>query len=365
MQIRAALSTSADAELTVSDVELAEPRAGEVLVRLVASGICHTDLVTKSFWPAQLSPMVFGHEGAGVVEAVGPDVREVSVGDHVVMSFRRCGACGSCTAGHPAYCEQFQLLNASGGRGDGTSALSRNGAPVFAGFFGQSSFASHTVTGTDNLVVVPSDVDLAVAAPFGCSIQTGAGAVLNVLQPGSGDALAVYGVGAVGLAAVMASVAGNVRTVAVDPLADRRALALEFGASAAIDPEEGDVVAAVVEATDGGATAAIDTTAIPDVINSGIGALRARGTLALVGIGNPELKLSAPDLLSKGRSVTGVIEGDADPKVFVPQLLAMHTKGTLPVDKIVANYPFEEIAQAFADAATGKVIKPVLRFGEA
>ena len=361
MRAEAALSSSAELPMSIATVDLADPGHGEVLVRVVAAGICHTDLVTRSFWPGDRWPMVFGHEGAGVVEAVGPGVDHVKAGDQVVMSFRSCGACTACQQGHPAYCDMFVLLNASGGRSDGSSSLSLDGVPVCGSFFGQSSFATHAISHADNTVAVGPDVDLSVAAPFGCSVQTGAGTVLNILKPERGSRVAVYGAGGVGLAAVMAAVAVGANVVVVDPILERRALAIELGATAAIDPNAGAISDAVVDATSGGAAHALDTTALPDVINSAIRALAPGGRLALVGLGAPEVTLTVADLMSKGRSIIGVIEGDARPHETLPALLAMHRDGVLPVEKLIRRYEFADINTAFADAAAGRVIKPVLR----
>jgi aryl-alcohol dehydrogenase len=358
MHTSAALSSSLELPMSIATVDLADPGPGEVLVRVVAAGICHTDLVTRSFWPADRSPMVFGHEGAGVVEAVGAGVDHV---DQVVMSFRSCGACTACREGHPAYCDMFVLLNASGGRADGSSPLSLDGVPVYGSFFGQSSFATHAISHADNTVVVDPDVDLSVAAPFGCSVQTGAGTVLNVLKPERGTWVVVYGAGGVGLAAVMAAVALGAEVVVVDPIPERRALAIELGARAAIDPSAAAISDAVVDATLGGANHTLDTTALPDVINSAVRALAPCGGLALVGLGAPEVTLTVADLMSKGRSIMGVIEGDARPHKTLPALLSMHRDGVLPVEKLIRSYEFADINTAFADAAAGRVIKPVLR----
>ena len=360
MKITAALSHGADTPFEIAEVDLDEPRADEVLVKLHAVGICHTDLTMRAVWPVELSPTVLGHEGAGVVEAVGADVRAVRAGDHVVLSYRRCGACPQCAAGHPTYCHDFRTLNATGMRPDGTTTMHRDGAPVYGSFFGQSSFASHALAYETNVVVIGADVDLSIAAPLGCSVQTGAGAVLNVLQPGIDASLVVFGAGGVGLSAVMAARATGVSTiVAVDPVADRRGVAAQLGATATIDPTD-DVVDAIRELTGDGATHAVDTTANSTVINQAVTALARRGTLALVGIGGPQIPLDVGNIVSGGKTVRGVIEGDAVPQDFVPRLLALHADGRLPLEKLVRTYPFDDIDTAAAEAARGTTIKPVL-----
>jgi aryl-alcohol dehydrogenase len=361
MRIKAALSTGADAPFEIAEVELDEPRADEVLVRLSAAGVCHTDLTMKSAWPRELSPVVLGHEGAGVVEAVGGDVAGVRPGDRVVMSYRSCGGCRECSAGRPTYCHEFMTLNATGARPDGSTTMQRGGAPVYGSFFGQSSFASHALAYESNLVVVGGDVDLTVAAPLGCGVQTGAGAVLNVLRPGDDAALVVFGAGGVGLSAVMAAAAVGVGTIiAVDPVAARRRVAEDLGATATLDPADDDVVDAVRQVTGGGATHALDTTARGAVINQAVEALAPLGTLALVGVGVPLIELDVQALIGGGKTLRGIIEGDAVPQSFVPRLLELHAAGRLPVEKLIRTYAFDDIETAVADAASGETIKPVL-----
>jgi aryl-alcohol dehydrogenase len=364
MKIRAALSTGADAPFEIADVELDEPRADEVLIELSAAGVCHTDLTMKAAWPSELSPIVLGHEGAGVVQAVGGDVDGVRPGDHVVMSYRSCGGCRECAAGRPTYCHDFRTLNAAGARPDGSTTMRRSGSPVYGSFFGQSSFASHALAYESNLVVVGERVDLSLAAPLGCGVQTGAGAVLNVLRPSGADAsLAVFGAGGVGLSAVMAARAVGVGTIiAVDPVAARRRVAEELGATATLDPGGDDVVGAVRLLTGGGATHGLDTTARGAVINQAIEALAPLGTLALVGVGVPLVELDVQAVIGGGKTLRGVIEGDAVPKAFIPQLLELHAEGRLPVEKLIRTYDFEDIGTAVADAASGETIKPVLVF---
>ncbi|NYV76848.1 alcohol dehydrogenase catalytic domain-containing protein, partial [Streptomyces sp. UH6] len=195
--VRAAVTGSPGAPFTVREVLLEDPRPNEVLVRMTAVGVCHTDLSMRAAWPPHLTPMVFGHEGAGRVEEVGAEVTGLAPGDHVCLTFASCGACEQCVAGHPAYCRTAQALNFSGGRGDGTTPLSLDGAPVHAGFFGQSSFATHAVVHERGVVKVPSGLPAEVVAPLGCGGQTGAGTVLNRLRPEPGRSLVVLGAGGV------------------------------------------------------------------------------------------------------------------------------------------------------------------------
>src|SRR3954452_8215879 len=250
---QAAVVESGGAPFTLVDVELDEPRADEVLVRMTAAGLCHTDLgVASGGLPFPL-PGVLGHEGAGVVEAVGPAVTGVAPGDHVVLSFTSCGDCRNCDGGHPAYCATWLPLNLLGGRrADGTSTISRDGEPLGGHFFGQSSFAERALVDERSLVKVDPDVPLESIAPLGCGVQTGVGAVCNVMKPVNGSTIVVLGAGAVGLSAVMAASLSPATTiVAVDRVAERLQLAKELGATHTVTAGESDLGEALAEITGG------------------------------------------------------------------------------------------------------------------
>ncbi|MEZ0365212.1 NAD(P)-dependent alcohol dehydrogenase [Mycobacterium sp. pUA109] len=360
MRARAAISTGPDAPFDIRSVDVDDPRADEILVKLSATGICHTDLFFKSKVPAAAGPCLFGHEGVGVVTAVGPAVTTVTPGDHVVLSYRSCGDCRPCRQGQPAYCDRSTELNALGVRPDGAPGVSCDGKAVLAGFFGQSSFAEYALAHPDNVVVVDAAVDKAVIAALGCGFQTGAGAVLNVLRPTSSSQLVIYGTGSVGFAALLAARAAGVeRIVAVDPAGPRRELATELGA-VAVDPTEPDAAQAIASATDGGATHALDTTGIPAVIRQAAASLRATGALAVVGLGAAEVTIDIQDLLFKGKTIRGCIEGDARIHEFIPALVDLYAAGTFPIDRLITRYRPEEFNQAIADQADGRVIKPVI-----
>lgn len=349
-------------DFSFTEVDLDGPRADEVLVRIVATGLCHSDVTLKGFLPPEMFPNVFGHEGAGVVEEVGADVPGIEVGDHVVLSYRACRTCGQCQAGRYGYCELGLLMNYMGMRMDGSTTYTRDGQPVFGSFFGQSSFSQHAIAYADNCVVVDKGLDLTRIGPYGCGFQTGAGTVLNVLQPTAADSLVVFGAGGVGLAAVAAARAGGTTTVAVDPLASRREHAAAYGAIV-VDPTDlGDVtiVDRVKELTGGGATYGIDTTAIPEVIKSAQQSLAVCGTLVALGLGAEEFAVDAIDLLQNGKIIRSSVEGDSDPQEMIPRMLEMSAAGTFDMDRLVTTYPFADINQAMADAAAGKVVKPVL-----
>ena len=360
MKTTVALVESPGEPFTLAEVELDGPREDEVLVRIVATGLCHSDITMSSFLPAEMFPNVFGHEGAGVVEEVGAAVTGIEVGDHVVMSIRSCRTCAQCSAGFHGHCEQALFINYMGMRMDGSTTYTRDGQTVFGSFFGQSSFSQHAIAYADNCVVVDKALDLPRLGPYGCGFQTGVGTMLNVADPAAGESVVVYGAGSVGLSAIAAGRTTGATIVAVDPLASRRELAESYGALT-IDPTAlGDVtvVDKVKELTGGGATYGIDTTAIPEVVKAAQQSLAVRGMLIAIGLGAEEYPIDAVDLLQNGKVIRSSLEGDADPLEFIPRMLRMADE--LDLDRLITPYPFDQINEAIADSASGKVVKPVL-----
>jgi aryl-alcohol dehydrogenase len=357
--IQAAI-TSDGGGFEINEVDLGAPRADEVLVRVTATGVCHTDLsCADGLFPIPM-PIVLGHEGAGVVESVGDAVQGLVAGDHVVMSFDSCGTCRYCRRGLPSYCVSFIGLNFGGQRTDGTTSLSHGGSALHSNFFGQSSFAGYSVCPQRSVVKIDSDVPFEYAAPLGCGIQTGAGAILNTLKVPPGATLAVVGTGGVGLSAVMAGrLCGAGIVVAVDPVPARRSLALELGADLALDPQEGDFAEQLVALT-GGLDFAVDTSGQPAVITQAFEALRPLGTLALIGGPAAPLFSFDPYKLLAGRTVRGLTEGDALPQEFVPMLLRHWRNGRFPVDRLVTTFGFADIDKAVDSMRSHTAIKPVL-----
>ncbi|QIG53627.1 zinc-binding dehydrogenase [Altererythrobacter sp. BO-6] len=311
---------------------------------------------------------MFGHEGAGVVVETGSAVTKFQKGDRVIATFGSCGACANCQGGHPAYCFDGIALNIEGMRAAGRPALTRpDGSEVSGAFFQQSSFATHAIATERNLVRIPDGLDMVTAAPLGCGIQTGAGAVFNQLGAKEGRPLLVIGAGAVGLAAIMAGrIIGCDPIVAVELMPARRELALALGATQALDGAESDWVAQVRSITQGGASAALDTAGTQATFEGSLAAIHSGGTLGVLTLPGPfDAPISHPgglDFMTK--TIVGVIEGDAVPQTFLPLLIAHHAAGDLPVDRLIRTYPFEKISEAFADAAAGRTIKPVLTFGD-
>lgn len=360
MDIKAAVTHSQGEAFKLEKVKLAAPESDEIRVRIVAAGVCHTDVVARDLGIAPF-PIVLGHEGSGVVDAVGASVSDLQVGDHVVMSFAHCGNCGHCLTGHPTVCDTFNELNFGGAMDDGSHRLAQDGEAL-ATFFGQSSFATYAIAKSRNAVKVDPEVDLALLGPLGCGIQTGAGTVLNRLKPEFGSSIVIYGAGAVGLSVVMAAkIIGCQHIIAVDVHDSRLELAKALGATHVLSGKDVDVVTEIKKITDGGSHYAIETTGVPLVVKQSLNALRPLGTVAIVGI-TPEMSIDVHnDLMAEGKSMIGVIEGDSIPRVFIPQLIAYYKAGQFPFDKLVKFYDFEDINQAFADSASGVTIKPVLR----
>lgn len=355
----AALSYAHQEPFVVADIEVDDPAPDEILVRIEAAGVCHTDLVNRVAGKPD-RPVLLGHEGAGTVEAVGGAVTTVRPGDRVVLTFRHCGDCPTCAAARPAYCRKAARLNNFGARGDGSARVTAGGQAVLDGFFGQSSLAGYALAYEDNTVVVDPGVDPVIAAPLGCGFQTGAGAVLNVLRPRAESTLLVFGAGAVGLAGVLAALAVDVETViVVEPSPSRRALAESLGVRAALDPAD-DPVRRIRELTGGGADYALDTTGRPAVLADAVSALAVGGAAVAVGLGTGVPNIDFRDLVMRGKSVHGCLEGDSIPATFIPYLLELHTNGRLPIERLVTAFPHSDINDALQQQHSGEVIKPVL-----
>ena len=348
----------------LEEVELDGPAPDEVLVEVVACGLCHADLMARDQeFPVPL-PVVAGHEGAGVVQEVGEAVEGYAPGDRVLMSFSSCGHCATCSQGRPYFCGDFFRRNFGATRTDGTTALSDARGPIHSHFFGQSSFARHATVPARNLVRVDPAAPLELYAPLGCGVQTGAGAVINSLRVGPSEGLAVFGAGSVGLSAVMAAqVVGAGPIIAVDVHPSRLELARELGATVTVQVAEGtDLVAAVRAATGGhGVLHAIDTTGRPAVIRDALESLAVTGTLGLLAPGDTggEATLSLLTIVG-GRTVRGIQEGDSVPSVFIPRLIDLHRRGRLPLERLVTTFAFEDINEAAAASSAGEVVKPVL-----
>ncbi|NGP46592.1 NAD(P)-dependent alcohol dehydrogenase [Bacillaceae bacterium SIJ1] len=360
MKIKAAVTHAKGEEFKIEEIEIAEPKATEVLIKVVASGVCHTDAVARDLGLSPF-PAVLGHEGSGIVEKVGEGVKTIEPGDHVVLSYASCGHCENCLTGHPSVCVDFNELNFGGTMDDGSHRLHKQQQKLST-FFGQSSFGTYAIANERNVVKVDKDVDLTLLGPLGCGIQTGSGTVLNKLKPEFGSSIAVYGTGAVGLSAIMAAkLIGCEHIIAIDIHESRLELAKELGATHTFNSKKVDVLKEIKEVTKGGSHYGIETTGVPAVVHQGLQALRPLGQLAVVGV-TPEVNINVhEEIMAEGKMMVGVIEGDAVPQLFIPKLVDYYKRGLFPFDKLVKLYDFSDINQAFEDSKAGQTIKPIVK----
>lgn len=369
MKMKAYVVEKPHALFVLQDVHLDEPQAGELRVRIVASGVCHTDMNTQAGDMPFPLPGIMGHEGAGVVEQCGAGVTGFEVGDHVIIGWPYCGTCRNCKRGEHRYCENIGRCLCSGCRDDGSSAYHRdNGVNVFGHFFGQSSFAEYAIVQAAQVVKVDKSLPLAMLGPLACGITTGAGAVFNTACPKPGESIVIYGAGAVGLAAVMAAKNSPATTiVAVDLHDSRLDMAKEFGATHVINPKNcPDVVAAIKDACGGMADYAIDCTGVISVIEQAAEVVGMLGMLILVGGAPANARVSFDHLRALwGQRIVGVLGGSTTSEELIPALLKLYQQGRFPFDRLIEYFPFDELDRAIEAAHTGSVIKPVLLLDKA
>lgn len=365
MLAQAAVMRQARGRWSMETVTVAEPGPNEVRVRVVASGICQTDVHARDgFFPIPC-PAIYGHEGAGIVEKVGAGVTDLAPGDHVIMANPSCGHCDDCRAGFETYCINAPRLKHSGLRADGNSiAFTRGDEPIHGSFFQQSSFAAITLAMARNTIRVPQDAPLDILAAFPCGVNTGAGAVLNVLKPDAGDSYVAFGTGTVGFAGLLAArLCGCDPIIAVDLFEDRLALARELGASATVNAKDPDLVAKVRRLAGGrGARFCLEAAGFAAALRPALDVLAPRGTACLVGSAAPGVEVSLEmKTIQQGRVVRGCVQGDSDVQRFLPQLIDLFAAGKLPIDRLVRHYPHAAINEAVADMLAGSTIKAVLR----
>ncbi|RLL21819.1 NAD(P)-dependent alcohol dehydrogenase [Acinetobacter chengduensis] len=364
-EIYAAVTECKGADFKIQKLKIREPIGDEVLVKIVATGMCHTDLIVRDqYYPVPL-PAVLGHEGAGIIEAIGPQVKSLSVGDHVVLSYGYCGSCTHCLSGNLTYCEEAFVRNFGGKDQNGCNAIcTHDHVGVNDHFFSQSSFATYAISRENNAVKVCKDVPLEILGPLGCGIQTGAGTVINALNVRPGSSFLTWGAGAVGLSAVLAAkVCGATTIIAVDIVESRLALAKEMGATHVVNSKEQNPIEVIKQITNGGVNFALESTGRPEVISNGVEALGTLGKIAVVGA--PRLGVKAEfdvnNLLLNGKTIMGVIEGNCNSKWFIPQLVELYKQGRFPFDKLIKFYSLDDINQAALDSERGITLKPVIR----
>ena len=366
MRIAAAVLEHTEGPLVVTGLELAPPGPGEVLVRLHASGVCHSDWNAVDGTAPTRCPAVLGHEGAGVVEATGPGVTRVRPGDHVALSWApSCGACEECLRGLTQLCSTAWPAMGTGGLMDGTPRLSREGEPVYHYSF-ISSFAEATVLPEQSCVPIPKDVPFAIAGLVGCAVSTGVGAVWRTAQVRPGERVAVIGCGGVGLSALLGALAAGAGTVvAVDANPRKLEVARELGADETVlwAGNAADTAAAVAEASGGGVDYAIEATGRPEAMQAAFLSTRARGAAVLIGIPREDAVLELPALTIPRleRRVLGSIYGSSRPERDFALSLDLYRRGRLPLDRLISHtLPLEEIDRAFELMRTGEALRVVL-----
>ena len=367
MKISALVVEAKDGPFEEQEIELEEPGRGEVLVRIVACGVCHTDAITRAGDMPMPFPAVLGHEGAGIVERVGVGVSQVAAGDRAIIGWPSCGECRNCLDGQPRYCLRTGEALVSGrrfkGERSGTSAYSRNGQPLNGHFFGQSSFATHSIVSAEALVKVGPDVPVELLGPLACGIATGAGAVLNEARPRLGDSVLIVGVGAVGLAAIMAARnSGVTKIIAADVHDSRLKLAQEFGATHTINSRSVDLVEGARKITGSTVDFALDCTGVIPVIEKLAETVGMRGTLVLIGgapAGARVLARSSQHAVGQARHWRTRRRRALGQ--LIPALVELFQQGRFPFDRLVRYYEMREIENALANSKSGEVVKPILR----
>jgi alcohol dehydrogenase len=348
--------------LRLAELDLDEPRFGELLVRIDAAGLCHSDLSVVNGDRPRPMPMALGHEAAATVLRAGDPDSAFAPGDRVVLAFLpACGACPACGAGEGYLCAPAAAANGAGRLLRGGSRL-REGTGEVHHHLGLSAFATHAVIDQRSAVKIPADIPPQIAALFGCAVLTGVGAVLNTAAVRAGESVAIYGLGGVGLAALLGAVAAGAQPViAVDPIAFKRDLALELGATLALDPAEAHE--AVVAATGGGADVTVETAGKAAVLAAAYRSARRGGRTVTVGLPNPQEMLSIPavSLVGDGKTLMGSYMGSSIPARDVPRYIALWRAGRLPVDRLLTSTsPLSEINGLLDHLATGAAIRQIV-----
>lgn len=361
-KILAAIVNEKGGNFSLEDVNLAAPEKHEVLVKVVACGICGTDENERRGHRSP-HPIVLGHEGSGVVVAVGPEAEGFEVGDHVIMSYASDGWCNNCKNDKPYFCSDFMKINFMGVNKYNKTPLTRasNGEKL-AYFFGQSAFATYSIAEDRNLVKVDKDIDLSIVGPLGCGIMTGAGSIINGIKPKPGSSIAIFGAGPVGLAATMAAkICGCETIIQFDVVQSRLELALELGATHVFNTREtADPVAAVMEVTGGeGVDHAFDQTSREDCLKYALASMHYGGDGGQIGP-TPAVSFDNWWQYFYGKTWHGFVEGEGVPQEFIPQLLQYYKEGKFPFDKLITKYDFNDINGAFEAFRKGESVKCVL-----
>ncbi|MBI4636317.1 MAG: Zn-dependent alcohol dehydrogenase [Candidatus Rokubacteria bacterium] len=367
MKARAAVLFEVGQKLEIRDVDVEPPRHGEVLIRMAAGGVCHSDLHVMTGHLVASLPAILGHEGAGVVAEVGPGVTSLKRGDHVIPLWRlSCGVCEYCSDGRPALCAEGSQIRMTGRLLDGTTRFSLDGKEI-KHFAGVSSFSEYSVVPERAALKIPEDFPLDRAALLGCAVITGVGAAVNAARVRPGSSVAIFGAGGVGLNVIQgARIAGAEKIIAVDIVPAKLAFATEFGATHVIDARGADPVAAIRALTGGrGVDYAFEVIGLPATMRQAYDTLAKRGMAVVVGVAPMTAEVSVPvmSLVYEERVLTGSVYGSSRPRIDIPKLIDLYRAGKLRLDELLTRrYPFGEINEAYAALERGEVARSVVTF---
>ena len=359
--ITAAVLREPHGEFSLEAAKLDDLREGELLVRIEACGICHTD---EKFREVMALPAVLGHEGAGIVEEIGPGVGTIKPGDRVILSYPWCGSCPYCLAEEPYKCENIPLLKFGGSRPDKSKTIYLHDKPVTSAFFQQSSFASYAIVPARSVIPAPVESPAEMLAAIPCSIQTGAGAIINSFGVGQDESLIIFGAGAVGLSAVMAAkLTGAGTIICVDKIQSRLDLALELGANYALNLKEEEIPAKVRDILPRGVQYAFETSTTVKALEDSLDCIGQGGRIGIVSYpyGGEKFPFTPKNLFLRLGSIQGIVQGHSIPGKFIPKLMEWQRQGNFPYEKLITVYDFSDINRAFRDASEGTVVKPVLK----
>jgi aryl-alcohol dehydrogenase len=364
MKIEAAVLNEMEADYEIQEVNLSdEIKDNEVLVKIVASGLCKSDLTMKNTEGIGF-PNVLGHEGAGIVQEIGKNVKEVEPGDHVILSYTYCGECESCQTGHPSACTYWNDYNKhpEGKTINREKKMEDEAGNTLRTYFNQSSFATYSLTDESNMIKIDKDLDLRLMGPLACGFTTGSGTVFSSLDAKPGESIAVFGTGAVGFSAIMAAkISGCYPIVAIDINEERLETAKEMGATHTFNNSEEDPEAFLEELTAGeGLNHTIDTTGVPEVLKAAIHSLKTNGSFVPLAVGG-EIEIDTYNEFTNGnKKLIGSLMGDVVPKFNVQNLIQFYRNGDFPFDQLIEFFDFEEINEAEAASTSGNVVKPVV-----
>jgi len=366
MKSKAAILFEAGKGLQLCDVDVQEPQTGEVMVRMVAGGVCHSDLHVMTGHLSAPLPAVLGHEGSGIIESVGPGVVAFKPGDHVIPLWRlSCHVCEFCSSDRPALCTEGMQIRMTGQLQDGTTRFKLDGEEI-KHFAGVSCFSEYSVMPEGQVLKIPKDFPLELATLIGCGVVTGVGAVFNCARVKPGSSVAVFGTGGIGLNIVQgAAIAGAEKIIAVDLLPNKLEFAESFGATHTINASEGDPVEQIKALTNGGVNYAFEAVGYPEIIRQAYDSTRKQGMTIAVGVTPPTTEVSVPvmSLIFEEKTLTGSVYGSAQPWIEIPKIIALYKAGKLKLDELLSRrYPFAEINEAYAALERGEVARSIVTF---